>query len=296
MLRFTLKHLQIQPEAAWFLCPLPHYCCWTSDTMPLRPWQPTSFSTPKSSNSLPPTSFSLPRSNVSSTLTKAPEDKENRPTQRWSKPGVSTSQQKNKKTTPKPPNMLSRRNERERNRVHLLNLGFDRLRAVVPKREGEHLSKISTLKKAIWYIEHLDRVLHEGIAPEGTAIAADSEVVGTGLENGSFIATLPSRHPEQSQEQYHLEGKRLSPIFPTRMDEPSPDGPLKSLDYINSTSDSGYISSFCILNPRETLQPLPPVRMWTIDSNATSSPNRWPDLKKLNLLDVGFLFVIQEIW
>ncbi|CAH8513804.1 unnamed protein product [Schistosoma turkestanicum] len=51
----------------------------------------------------------------------------------------------------------TRRNERERNRVKLLNMGFDRLRAVVPCRSGEQLSKISTLKKAIWYIEHLDK-------------------------------------------------------------------------------------------------------------------------------------------
>ncbi|KAA0184107.1 Achaete scute transcription factor [Fasciolopsis buskii] len=56
---------------------------------------------------------------------------------------------------------VSRRNERERNRVRLINLGFERLRAVVPRQSGEQLSKISTLRKAIWYIEHLDRVLHE---------------------------------------------------------------------------------------------------------------------------------------
>ncbi|VDL88470.1 unnamed protein product [Schistocephalus solidus] len=56
---------------------------------------------------------------------------------------------------------VARRNERERTRVKLLNLGFARLRAVVPSKEGEQLSKISTLKKAIWYIEHLDRVLKE---------------------------------------------------------------------------------------------------------------------------------------
>ncbi|KAA3674739.1 uncharacterized protein DEA37_0002404 [Paragonimus westermani] len=70
-----------------------------------------------------------------------------------------------KQTKPRPASSLgftpvSRRNERERNRVKLLNLGFERLRSVVPSHTGEQLSKISTLKKAIWYIEHLDRVLH----------------------------------------------------------------------------------------------------------------------------------------
>ncbi|CAH8632878.1 unnamed protein product [Heterobilharzia americana] len=36
---------------------------------------------------------------------------------------------------------ITRRNERERNRVKLLNMGFDRLRAVVPCHSGEQLVK-----------------------------------------------------------------------------------------------------------------------------------------------------------
>ena len=180
---------------------------------------------------------------------------------------------KNKTKTTKTPNMLSRRNERERNRVHLLNLGFDRLRAVVPKREGEHLSKISTLKKAIWYIEHLDRVLHEGVAPGEAAITAGSEVVGTGLGIDSVMSASPTRHQEQTQKQDHLEGKRLSPIFPTRMDEPSPGGLLKSLDCLVSASDSGYDSSFLAMHPQKPLQPPTPIKMWAINFDSTSSSN-----------------------
>ncbi|VDN08979.1 unnamed protein product [Dibothriocephalus latus] len=42
------------------------------------------------------------------------------------------------------------------------------MRAVVPSKEGEQLSKISTLKKAIWYIEHLDRVLNEPLEDDAT--------------------------------------------------------------------------------------------------------------------------------
>ncbi|KAL7057841.1 hypothetical protein AAHC03_016670 [Spirometra sp. Aus1] len=77
---------------------------------------------------------------------------------------------------------VARRNERERNRVKLLNLGFARLRAVVPSKEGEQLSKISTLKKAIWYIEHLDRVLSEPLE-ESASEASDSANGGVDQDN-----------------------------------------------------------------------------------------------------------------
>ncbi|KAF8569076.1 hypothetical protein P879_03556 [Paragonimus westermani] len=92
---------------------------------------------------------------------------------------------------------VSRRNERERNRVKLLNLGFERLRSVVPSHTGEQLSKISTLKKAIWYIEHLDRVLHgqETISKEKPA--SDENLPG--------IPTVPSN---QSSEVNVLSGRR----------------------------------------------------------------------------------------
>ncbi|VDK41029.1 unnamed protein product [Taenia asiatica] len=226
--------------------------------MPLQPWHPKISSTPTPSSSLHSRDL---RSNVP----RCPVDednKENRQMSRRREAGIST---KKWKKTQKTPNMLSRRNERERNRVHLLNLGFDRLRAVVPKREGEHLSKISTLKKAIWYIEHLDRVLHEEVAPE----VADSGVVGTDLGGGSVIAT-PSGHQVQQQEQLEEGEERLSPIFPARMDEPSTEGPSLSLHYMSPTPDSGYGSSFYAMRPQEP--PPPPVRMWTIDIDSTSTP------------------------
>lgn len=229
--------------------------------MPLQPWHPKISSTPTSSSS--PSSSHLLRSNVQ--RYPADEDeKENRQMLRRSEAAVST---KKWKKTRKTPNMLSRRNERERNRVHLLNLGFDRLRAVVPKREGEHLSKISTLKKAIWYIEHLDRVLHEEVAPE----VADSGVVGTELGGGSVIAT-PSEHQDQQLKQLEEEEERLSPVFPARMDEPSTEGTSLSLHYVSATSDSGYGSSFYASRPQEP--PPPPVRMWLIDTDSTSTPER----------------------
>ncbi|KAL5106287.1 hypothetical protein TcWFU_006405 [Taenia crassiceps] len=214
----------------------------------IQSWHPKISSTPTSSSSLSP-SRNL-RSNVQSNPVDE-DDKENRQMLRQRKTTVST---KKWKKTQKTPTMLSRRNERERNRVHLLNLGFDRLRAVVPKREGEHL-------------KHLDRVLHEGVAPA----KADSGVVGTDLGGGSVIAAS-SVHQDQQQEHLGEEGERLSPIFPARMDEPSMEGPSLSLHYVSATPDSGYGSSFYAMRSLEP--PPPPVRMWTIDTDSTSTPER----------------------
>ncbi|KAF5404127.1 Achaete-scute 2 [Paragonimus heterotremus] len=115
---------------------------------------------------------------------------------------VITKCESRKQTKPRPASSLgftpvSRRNERERNRVKLLNLGFERLRSVVPSHTGEQLSKISTLKKAIWYIEHLDRVLHgqETISKEKPA--SDETLPRT--------PTIPS---SQSSEVNVLSGRR----------------------------------------------------------------------------------------
>lgn len=148
---------------------------------------------------------------------------------------------------------LSRRNERERNRVQLLNLGFARLRSIVPTAEGEHLSKISTLKKAIWYIEHLDKVLQDlreqdasgitdAVVQEGQHSLEDmvDGVVGIGLEG--------------------IKGHPPSPIFPARLDgveieQSTPQQHLfKSGFKPPSVFDSGYESSFVQL-PRQQVSP-----------------------------------------
>ncbi|KAE9547012.1 hypothetical protein FO519_009776 [Halicephalobus sp. NKZ332] len=55
-----------------------------------------------------------------------------------------------------------RRNERERYRVRCVNDAYDNLRQVLPFDEEEkRLSKVETLRLAIIYIKHLDRMLLE---------------------------------------------------------------------------------------------------------------------------------------
>lgn len=57
---------------------------------------------------------------------------------------------------------ILRRNERERNRVKLVSDGFATLRKHIPTTPAnKKLSKVETLRNAIEYIKHLQRVLNE---------------------------------------------------------------------------------------------------------------------------------------
>jgi len=63
-------------------------------------------------------------------------------------------------TTGRPAGSGARRNERERNRVRQVNVGFDRLRDHVPQgRRNRKLSKVDTLRAAVEYISHLKALL-----------------------------------------------------------------------------------------------------------------------------------------
>lgn len=68
---------------------------------------------------------------------------------------------------------VARRNERERNRVKLVNLGFQALRQHVPHGgASKKLSKVETLRSAVEYIRALQRLL------------ADHDAVRTALAGG----------------------------------------------------------------------------------------------------------------
>ncbi|XP_014674648.1 PREDICTED: achaete-scute homolog 1-like [Priapulus caudatus] len=72
------------------------------------------------------------------------------------------------------PVSVHRRNERERNRVKLVNMGFTTLREHVPNgAKNKKMSKVDTLKSAIAYIGELQRLLEDyhGYDPALTAQA-----------------------------------------------------------------------------------------------------------------------------
>lgn len=54
---------------------------------------------------------------------------------------------------------VARRNERERNRVQLVNHGFNALRQHVPQSGQKKLSKVETLRSAVDYIRELQELL-----------------------------------------------------------------------------------------------------------------------------------------
>jgi achaete-scute complex protein len=60
------------------------------------------------------------------------------------------------------PTAVARRNERERNRVRLVNDGFFSLRQHIPYfPDKKKLSKVETLRCAVSYIKHLQRLIEE---------------------------------------------------------------------------------------------------------------------------------------
>ncbi|KAJ8952427.1 hypothetical protein NQ318_014519 [Aromia moschata] len=63
----------------------------------------------------------------------------------------------------KPPQVVARRNARERRRVQAVNTAFVRLRKAVPVQNtrGKRISKVKTLQNAIEYIRALQRILQE---------------------------------------------------------------------------------------------------------------------------------------
>lgn len=60
------------------------------------------------------------------------------------------------------PATVARRNERERNRVKMVNLGFATLRQHVPNgAKNKKMSKVETLRSAVEYIRQLQQLLGE---------------------------------------------------------------------------------------------------------------------------------------
>lgn len=80
---------------------------------------------------------------------------------RTKKTRVSSATYKHVPHRDKPPQLVARRNARERRRVQAVNSAFSRLRKVVPigNNRGKRVSKVKTLHKAIEYISQLQDLL-----------------------------------------------------------------------------------------------------------------------------------------
>ncbi|VDK17616.1 unnamed protein product [Anisakis simplex] len=118
--------------------------------------QPSTY-VPSSSNQLPPLNESIllnyQRSNYDQTSTMNYWD-QNDNGQLVSPPASDTIEQVE---------VVERRNERERKRVHQVNQGYELLSRKVPysKSKSKKLTKVETLRYAVQYIRHLERLLRD---------------------------------------------------------------------------------------------------------------------------------------
>ncbi|XP_072527681.1 achaete-scute homolog 1b [Salminus brasiliensis] len=82
------------------------------------------------------------------------------------------------------PVAVARRNERERNRVKQVNLGFQTLRQHVPSgAASKKMSKVETLRSAVEYIRALQRLVDDHDAATTVASPAASNASSAGAES-----------------------------------------------------------------------------------------------------------------
>ncbi|XP_035477531.2 achaete-scute homolog 1a [Scophthalmus maximus] len=83
---------------------------------------------------------------------------------------------------PQQPHAVARRNERERNRVKLVNNGFATLREHVPNgAANKKMSKVETLRSAVEYIRALQQLLDEH---DAVSAAFQSGVLSPAMSQG----------------------------------------------------------------------------------------------------------------
>uniref|UniRef100_A0A670XPU2 BHLH domain-containing protein n=1 Tax=Pseudonaja textilis TaxID=8673 RepID=A0A670XPU2_PSETE len=100
---------------------------------------------------------------------------------------------------------VARRNERERNRVKLVNLGFQTLRQHVPNgAAAKKMSKVETLRSAVEYIRALQQLLDEH---DAVSAAFQDGLLPAGRD-GSSVPGSP--HSAYSSDESGYEGA-LSP-------------------------------------------------------------------------------------
>ncbi|XP_066466865.1 achaete-scute homolog 2 [Tiliqua scincoides] len=91
---------------------------------------------------------------------------------------------------------VARRNERERNRVKLVNLGFQTLRQHVPNgAAAKKMSKVETLRSAVEYIRALQQLLDEHDAVSAAfqeGLLPPARVPGAACAGSSYSSASPS--------------------------------------------------------------------------------------------------------
>lgn len=106
---------------------------------------------------------------------------------------------------------VARRNERERNRVKLINMTFASLREHIPSGvkaiKSKKMSKVETLRSAIEYIRYLQTLVDESDAVNAVF---DTSCLKTGMSpTASIDSPSPSSYSESSYERLSAEEEDL---------------------------------------------------------------------------------------
>ena len=94
------------------------------------------------------------------------------------------------------PATVARRNERERNRVKLVNLGFTSLRQQLPNGvNNKKMSKVETLRSAVSYIRQLQQMLDEEAAVNAVFNGQSLPPTTASLSSSSSPVSSPDSSP-----------------------------------------------------------------------------------------------------
>ncbi|KAK6169966.1 hypothetical protein SNE40_018475 [Patella caerulea] len=135
---------------------------------------------------------------------------------------------------------VSRRNERERNRVKLVNNGFEVLREHVPCiKKNKKLSKVETLRRAVEYIKRLQQMIDDSDSICGDTndvVFSDTDSMGSSYaDSNSLSPSLPMLIPNSSESTYQsMMAPMTSPSQDSLVHSPTPS--------LSSSSDTSYDS------------------------------------------------------
>ncbi|KHN84063.1 Achaete-scute -like protein 5 [Toxocara canis] len=103
---------------------------------------------------------------------------------------------------------IRRRNERERKRVHQVNLGYELLSRKVPFAKSKKLSKVETLRCAVQYIRYLQRLLETDTSTSSISFAP--------MPKNEFLKDLQRTHLSSSCTSFGLASANA--IYPSSVD------------------------------------------------------------------------------
>ncbi|XP_023346148.1 achaete-scute complex protein T4 [Eurytemora carolleeae] len=178
---------------------------------------------------------------------------------------------------------VARRNARERNRVKVVNSGFDVLKHHVPHLKSK-VSKVETLKAAVDYIRALKEMLGEedDFVPSGPILIGDNESLDDDASNFSELADSSFSPSNSLTSSTDIQDVTLHPmvyqlppsssiLYSSPSSIPSISSPLYQSSMVSSPNTEKISSSFLI--PPEYQKEGETIRLPSI-----AAPSWWPQM------------------